>query len=565
MTSATATQTYRILAADKIAQQGLDWIASQPDAELVNQPGLSETDYAALLAKGGVHAMIVRSGIQVTREVLADPGDLKVIARAGVGVDNIDIAAATEKGILVVNTAEASTITTAEHAFALMIALLRNIGPAYQAMAGGGWDRSKFQGRQLSGLTLGVVGFGRIGQTVAQRALAFGMGVVAFDPVFNSPTALDGRVRMYNDFQAMLPEVDVLTFHVPLNDATRGMLNDETFGLCREGVYVVNAARGGVVDEDALLAAIDDGRCGGAAVDVYPSEPPPEDAALRTHPKVLCTPHLGASTKEAQEAVSSDAAAACLAYLRGEGIKGAVNAGGLRVDLDDQQRGFVDLAGRMARLLSPMVTRGIARVEVELAGESLAKAAGTVERAALVGLLSGHLDDPVNMINVADVAKRRGIKARATVCNDPSEQGPQLTIVVHGPEGAVDPATHRLDKTRRIVGRVYDDLKPRVVEINGYHMDMTPDGHMVLLQNEDLPGMIGTVGMAFGEAGVNIADMTISRRSPAPGSSAENASGNGQATALMVLKTDAKADDALVARLNHTPGILKIASVQLLG
>lgn len=555
MTPATASQTFRILAADKLAQQGLDWIAAQSDAELVNKPGLSEADYAAMLAEGGIHAMIVRSGIKVTREVLANPGDLKVIARAGVGVDNIDLAAATEKGILVVNTAEASTITTAEHAFALMIALLRNIGPAYKTMAGGGWDRSKFQGRQLSGLTLGVVGFGRIGQTVAQRALAFGMKVVAFDPVFNNPTALDGQVKMYNDFAAMLPEADVLTFHVPLNDATRGMLNDETFGLCRKGVYVVNAARGGVVDEEGLLKALDDGRCGGAAVDVYSSEPPPADSALRVHPKLLCTPHLGASTKEAQEAVSSDAAAACLAYLRGEGIKGAVNAGGLRVDLNDRQHGFVDLAERMARLISPMITRGVARVEIELAGKEMAKASGTVERAAMVGLLSGHLDDPVNMINVAEVAQRRGIKTKTAIIDEPTEQGPQLTIVVHGPDGSVDGKTHPADKTRRIAGRVYDDLKPRVVEINGYAMDMTPDGHMVILQNEDLPGMIGTVGMAFGEAGVNIADMTISRRD----------TGDGKATALMVLKTDAKADEALVARMSHTPGVLKIASVELPG
>ncbi|MEM9414410.1 MAG: phosphoglycerate dehydrogenase [Planctomycetota bacterium] len=555
MTPATATQTFTILAADKLAQQGLDWIDAQPDAELINKPGLSEAEYGAMLAKGGIHAMIVRSGIKVTREVLEHPGDLKVIARAGVGVDNIDLAAATEKGILVVNTAEASTITTAEHAFALMIALLRNIGPAYKTMSAGGWDRAKFKGRQLSGLTLGVVGFGRIGQTMAERALAFGMDVVAFDPMYNSPSAMDGRVKMYNDFHAMLPEADVLTFHVPLNDATRGMLNDETFDLCRKGVYVVNAARGGVVDEDALVKALDDGRCGGAAVDVYPSEPPPEDAPLRSHPKALCTPHLGASTQEAQVAVSSDAAAASMAYLRGEGIKGAVNAGGLRVDLDARQHGFVDLAERMAMLISPMITRGIAKVRIELAGKELAKAAGTVERSALVGLLRGHLDEPVNMINVANVAESRGIKSRVAVVDEPTEQGPQLTLEVHGPEGATDANTHKQDRVRRIVGRVYDDLKPHVVEINGYHMDMTPHGHMVALQNEDMPGMIGCIGSAFGEAEVNIADMTISRRD----------TGDGKATALMVLKTDAQPSEALVAQLKATPGVLKIASVELSG
>lgn len=553
--TATAKQTFTILAADKLAQQGLDWINNQPDAELLNKPGLTEDEYGQMLSEGGIHAMIVRSGIKVTAKVLENPGDLKIIARAGVGVDNIDLQAATDKGILVVNTAEASTITTAEHAFALMISLLRNIGPAYKTMTNGGWDRGKYKGRQLSGMTLGVVGFGRIGQTMAKRGLAFGMKVVAFDPVFNSSTALDGKVKMYTDFEAMLPEADVLSFHVPLNDHTRGMLNAKTFEKCRDGVFVVNAARGGVIDEDAVIPALDSGKCGGAALDVFTSEPPPEDSPLRSHPKMLVTPHLGASTEEAQTAVSSDAAIACMAYLRGEGIKGAVNAGNLRVDLDPTQSGFVDLASRMAALLSPMITRGIATVEIELAGKSLHKAAGTVERAAMVGLLREHLADPVNMINVAQVAESRGIKITTKTIDEPTQAGPALTIEVHGPDGAVDDATLAADRTRRIVGRVYEDLKPRVVEINGYHMDMTPDGTMVLLQNEDLPGMIGQVGSAFGDAKVNIADMTISRCDQ----------GTGKPTALMTLKVDAQPPKELVDRLNKTTGVIKLAVVKLPG
>ena len=568
MTTATApmTQTFTILAADKLAQQGLDWIQSQPDAQLANRPDLADLkkdkgqeavdeEVGQLLSKGGVHAMVVRSGIKVTPAMLENPGDLKIIARAGVGVDNIDLQAATDKGILVVNTAEASTITTAEHAFAMMISMLRNIGPAYKTVAEGGWDRSKFKGRQLSGMTLGVVGFGRIGQTMAKRGLAFGMNVVAFDPVFNSPTALDGAVKMYTDFQEMLPHVDVISFHVPLNDHTRGMLNADSFAKCRDGVFVVNAARGGVVDEDAIIPAIDSGKCAGAALDVYTSEPPAEDSPLRSHPKVLCTPHLGASTQEAQTAVSSDAAIACMAYLRGEGIKGAVNAGNLRVDLDPTQNGFVDLASRMAALISPMITRGIATVEIELADKSLHKAAGTVERAAMVGLLREHLADPVNMINVAHVAETRGIKIKTSTVDEPTQAGPALKIEVHGPDGSVDPQTHAADRTRRIVGRVYEDLKPRVVEINGYHMDMTPDGTMVLLQNEDLPGMIGQVGSAFGVAKVNIADMTISRR----------ATGGGTPTALMTLKVDGQPPAELIEKMNSTAGVLKVAVVKLPG
>ena len=550
----TGPTTFRILAADKIAPEGLDFIRSQSDAELVSKPGLSEDELAAI---AGEHdAMIIRSGVTVTAKVLENPGRLKVIARAGVGVDNIDIEAATAKGILVVNTAEASTLTTAEHAFTLMMALLRNIGPAYKTMADGGWDRSKFQGRQLAGKTLGVVGFGRIGRTVAERALAFEMDVVAYDPFYNAQTALDGKVKMFRDFAEMLPHADILTFHVPLNEHTQGMLGRDTFPKCRKGVYVVNAARGGVIDEEALIEALDSGQCGGAALDVFTDEPPAKDHPLRKHPKALVTPHLGASTQEAQQAVSLDAAASALAYLRGEGIRGAVNAGGVRVDLDPLQSRFADLAARMAELITPMLTRGIAQVNLELAGKQLSAAAGTVERSAMVGLLRGHFATSLNLINVTSVAEQRGIKVRtATVDEAVASSGgsPQLTIEVQGPAGSVDESTHEADRNRRIVGRVYDDLKPRVVEINGYHMDMVPTGHMVLLQNEDRPGMIGLVGSEFGEAGVNIADMSISRRP-------NRESG---ATALMVFKIDQEAPAALINRLKARPGILKVATVKL--
>jgi D-3-phosphoglycerate dehydrogenase len=536
--------TFRVLAADKLAPEGLDFLKSQPDVELVNKPGLSEDEYASLVRE--VDGMVVRSGVQVTAKMLANPGRLKVIARAGVGVDNIDLDAATAKGILVMNSADASTISTAEHAFALLMALSRNIGPAYKGMCEGKWERGLI-GRQLSGRTLGVVGFGRIGRTVAERALAFGMTVVAYDPFINVPTMLDGKVKMFREFTELLPHADVLTFHVPLNDQTKGMLGRETFKLCRDGVMVVNAARGGVVDEDALLEAIESNKCSGAALDVFSKEPPAKDSKLLNHPKILTTPHLGASTKEGQEAVSVAAAAGLLQYLRGQGISGAVNAGGVRVDLDPLQAAYVDLAGRMAELVSPMLTRGIATITFELNGKALAAATGTIERTALVGLLRRHLDTPVNVISVGHIAQQRGIQLR-TITTEDDTLGTRLSITVAGPAGAVDDKTLPGDEVRRIVGRVYDDLRPRVVEINGYHMDMIPAGSMVLIQNEDRPGMIGTVGTEFGEAKANIADMTISRRGH---------------TALMLLKLDAEPPAALLNRLPHRPGILKVAAVKL--
>ena len=546
--------TFKILAADKLAKEGLDWIRSQPDAELTDRAGIKEDELAGIA--GEYDAVIVRSGIQVTAKVLENPGRLKVVARAGVGVDNIDLEAATAKGILVVNAAEASTITTAEHAFTLMMALFRNIGPAHMTMVNGGWDRAKFQGRQLAGKTLGVVGFGRIGRTVAERALAFEMNVVAYDPFYNQPTALDGKVKMYRTFDELLPNADVLTFHVPLNEQTKGMLGGQNFGNARKGVYVVNASRGGIIDEDGLVEALNSGQCAGAALDVFVEEPPAKDHPLRKHPKVLLTPHLGASTEEAQQAVSIDAAASALAFLRGEGIRGAVNAGGVRVDLDPLQQKFVDLARRMAELISPMVTRGIARVNVELRDKRLAAASGTVERTVLIGLLRHYLDTPLNVISVGRIAEQRGIKVKTSIVEEEGKiaaAGPQLTIEIFGPDGAISDDTPEVDRKRRIVGRVYDDLRPRIVEVNGYHMDMVPAGPMVLLQNEDRPGMIGLVGSEFGEAGVNIADMSISRRR----------TDSGGFTALMVLKVDAEPPASLVNRLKARPGILKVAIVKL--
>ena len=549
-----ATDKLRILVPDKLADEGLSYLSSQPDVELTSKPGITEDELAKIAAE--YDGMIVRSGIKVTGKTLLAsgmPGRLKAIARAGVGVDNIDLQAATDKGVLVMNSAEASTISTAEHAFTLLMALCRQVGPAYKVVSGGGWDRNKFMGRQLSGKTLGVVGFGRIGRTVAERALAFGMTVVAFDPLVNVPTMLDGRVKMFQNFAQMLPLVDMLSFHVPLTEETKSMLNDETFKVCRQGVLVVNAARGGVVDEDGLLRALDSGQCGGAALDVFVQEPPAADSKLRTHPKVLCTPHLGASTHEAQQAVSIAAAEQLLEYLRGQGIRGAVNAGGIKVDLTAVQSAFVDLVQRMATLISPMITRGISGVTFELSGKELAPAAATIQRIGLVSLLGGRMDVSANIVSVVHVAEQRGIKLQVITKEGGEAGGPKLTLEIQGPPGSTDAGTLPGDQTRRIVGCVYQDMRPRIVEINHYRMDMVPAGSMVLIQNQDRPGVIGLVGTEFGSAGVNIADMAISRRSE----------GGGPATALMVLKVDNEPPTALLDSLRSRPGILKVAAVKL--
>lgn len=539
-------EKFRILVADKLAEEGLDWIKQQPDAELTDKAGINEDELAGII--GDYDAVIVRSGVTIKGNVLDNPGRLKVVARAGVGVDNIDIPTCTQRGILVVNSAEASTITTAEHAFALMIAMLRNIGPAYKTMTEGGWDRNKFKGRQLAGKTLGVVGFGRIGRTLAERALAFGMEVKAYDPFINVETMLDGQVKMFSDFKAMLPDVDILSFHVPLNDATRGMLNKQTFALCRKGVFVVNASRGGVIDEDDLVEAVESGQCGGAAMDVFIEEPPAEDHPFRHNPKILTTPHLGASTAEAQVAVSMDAAASALRFLRGQGISGAVNAGGVRVDLDANQQRYVDLARRMAVLICPMITRGITHIDLTITSKNLDAAVGTIERTILVELLSKQFDSPLNIISVAAIAEQRGITINTTTTEPERDQGSKLILEIHGPAGSIDPDSHEQDRKRRIVGRVLSDLRPRVLEINGYHMDIVPSGHLMIEQNIDTPGVIGRLGTILGHAGVNIADMSVSHRGD---------------TAMMLVHLGQAVPETVVEELLADEAILKICNVEL--
>src|SRR5690348_11860188 len=349
----------RILVADKLAKEGLDFLNAS-GMQFDEKIGLKEDELAT--TAGAYDAMIVRSGAKVTAKVLEKPGNLKVIARAGVGVDNIDLPAATAKGILVLNTAEASTLSTAEHALALMMSLARKIPQAHQNLRSGQLEwkkRSQFQGTQLAGKTLGVVGLGRIGRTVATRALAMEMNVVGFDPYFTSPTALDGKVRLLRDFDEFLSQIDVITFHVPGGEGTRHLLNRERlFGKCRPNLLVVNDARGEVVDEMALADALKEKKVAGAGLDVYQQEPPAKDHPLFKLENTVLTPHLGASTDEAQTAVSVQACEAIIAYLKNGEIRGAVNAGGIKLDLPSDEAPFAKLATRIGALLAGMTDQG---------------------------------------------------------------------------------------------------------------------------------------------------------------------------------------------------------------
>lgn len=534
--------TVRILIADKLAPEGAGYLEAQAGIEVSIRTGLAGDELGAALAD--FDGVVVRSAVQVTGPVLeccarSSGWRLRAIARAGVGVDNIDLETATRLGIAVMNSATAGTITTAEHAFALLIALARNIPWAHATVAAGGWDRSRFVGTQLHGKTLGVVGIGRIGRTVAERALAFGMTACGFDPYINADSVLEGKVPLLGSMREVLEQADIISFHVPKTETTTAMLDREAFEHARPGVLVINASRGGIVDEAALLEALESGRCGGAALDVFDPEPPPADSPLRNHPKILTTPHLGASTSEAQEAVAVAACEALVTYLRGEGLSGAVNAAGLSLDLTDLQRSFVDLSARMIALLEAVVpTRPLRRVCCTIRGEGLAGRADTIARFALVELLRRHLDEPVSVINAGLIAEQRGLDAATVIAADHGDD--RLVVEIEEQEGDV----------HRVEGAIYADGLPRVTSLDGYGMDMVAAGPMVLLTNADEPGRIGLVGGIFGDAGVNIAEMVIGRK-------------RDESVAMMILKLDEAPTDELLRELARGPGILSVAKVEL--
>jgi D-3-phosphoglycerate dehydrogenase len=430
-----------------------------------------------------------------------------------------------------------------------MLSLARKIPQAHAALKSGQLEwkkRSIYQGTQLAGKTLGVVGLGRIGRTVAARALAMEMSVVAYDPFFTAPTALDGRVKLIRDFDEFLGQIDVITFHVPGGDATRHLLNrDRLMNKCRPNLLVVNDARGEVLDEIALADALKEKKIAGAAVDVYAVEPPPKDHPLMGLENVVLTPHLGASTDEAQTAVSVDACKAILAYLKNGEIRGAVNAGGLKLDLPADERPFAELARRIGALLAPLCDTGYKTITLRASGTRAPKLIATLQRLAAVELLRPHFNNDVNVINVEHLARSRGIELVAIhEANPPAGLvGDVIGVRADGPDG----------QSHRVLGTVYADGLPRVLRIDNYSMDMIPEGNMVLIINQDQPGVIGTVGSSFGDAQVNIADMVISREVGA----------DGKATALMVIKTDSQPPESLINRLKARPNILRVKTLML--
>ncbi|MBI4318214.1 MAG: phosphoglycerate dehydrogenase [Chloroflexi bacterium] len=488
----------KILVTDPIAKEGLDRLCCEAEVDVAL--GLSPIDLVARI--GEYDALVVRSETKVAAPVIEAGNKLKVIGRAGVGVDNVDVETATSKGILVVNSPGGNTTAAAEHTIGLILALSRNIPQANAALHSGKWERSRFTGVEVLNKVIGIVGLGRVGTEVARRAQGLLMRVVAFDPFLSEEAAHKLGVEML-PLQDVLHRADYLTVHVPLTSETHHLLGSRELSLMKTGARLINAARGGIIDEGALFDALRSGHLAGAALDVFETEPLSATSPLLTVPNVIVTPHLGAATKEAQVNVAVDVAEDVLAALRGEIVRNAVNLPPVPREVLRQLEPYLILADKMGRLLGYLAGSAVDRLEVQYAGEVSEKNTALLTLAALQGLLAPQLTEPVNLVNAPAIARRRGILV--------SER---RTSAAEGFASLISVEVGTRTGTRSVAGTLFGAGEPRIVRIDQYRVDFEPFGYMLIDSHVDKPGMIGKVGTILGSWHINIAGMQVGRKSP---------------------------------------------------
>jgi D-3-phosphoglycerate dehydrogenase len=525
--------TWVVVVADRVAEAGLALLRRADGVEVVNAAGNGDALRRALPR---AHALLVRSDTLVTADLIDQAPELRVIGRAGAGVDNIDLPAATRRGIAVLNAPGANTISAAEHTLALLFALVRRVPWAAQSMRDGAWDRKSFAGTELRGKTLGVIGLGRIGAHVARVARAVGMTVIAHDPYLPARRAEDLGVSL-QPLEDVLAAADVVTLHLPLTDTTRHLLDRDRLARMKPGAVLVNAARGELVDEDALVEAVRAGRLGGAAVDVFAEEPLPADSPLRGVDRLLLTPHLAASTQEAQERTALEICQAVLGALHRGDVGGAVNVIGVSSEAMRRLRPLQDLAHRVGRLGALLAGGRVAEVEVEYGGTD-EEAPRVAKLAAVEGLLSAMGVGPVSVVNAQALAEERGMRL-----------GRRKTVPVPGYETTVAVTLRGAGTETSVAGALVGD-RGRIIRIDGFAVDVPAEGQLIVLRNRDVPGVIGRVGSILGEAGANIGVYHQSRR-PEDG------------MALAAIAVDQRPGADVVARLAGLPDVTDVRVVVL--
>ncbi len=515
----------RILVTESIADGGLDRLRDAGHT-LDVRLGLGEDEL--LVAVAGAHALIIRSATQVTAEVLTAGTELVVVGRAGIGLDNVDVAAATDRGVMVVNAPQSNVISAAEHTMALLLAQARNIPQAHAALVDGRWERSKWEGVELADKTLGIVGLGRIGKLVADRAKAFQMRLIAYDPFVSSDRAKQMGVELL-PLDQVVAESDFLTIHLPKTKETAGLVDRDLLVKAKPSLRVINVARGGIVDEAHLAECIRDGVIAGAALDVFDSEPT-TDSPLFELSTVVVTPHLGASTREAQDKAGDAIADMVHLALEGEFVPWAVNVDA--AEANEMIRPFLPLAESLGRLYGSLHRSSPDSFELCCQGDIAQYDTRIIGLAVLKGFFSHISEDPVSYVNAPGMAKAAGITMRETNCIDTDEYVNLITLRCEN--------HHSISGT--LTGRRGEQ---RIVEIDGHDFDVPPAEHMLVITNDDRPGVIGTVGVLLGDAGLNIADMDVGRV-PSAG------------TAVMLLATTSEVPDDVVDDLRRAPGILSV-------
>jgi D-3-phosphoglycerate dehydrogenase len=492
--------TRRVLVTDKLAEEGLARLRQEPGIEVVVDTKLAQDSSLLRQALAEADGIVIRSGTQLTAQVLEGQSRLKAIVRAGVGVDNIDVATATRRGIVVMNTPGGNTISTAEHTMALLLALARNVAKANDSLKSGKWERTKFTGTQLEGKTLGVIGLGRVGLAVAKRAQGFGLTVLGFDPFLAADKALEYGVTSVARLDDLWGRCDFISLHTPLTAETRNLIGARELALMKPTVRLINCARGGLIDEAALKGALDSGKAAGAAIDVFENEPPPADHPLLGHPLVLVTPHLGASTEEAQVSVAIEAARLLSDFLARGQIRFSVNMPTLdRAEIEDV-RLYLDLAWRLGMLHAQMDRGTLKNAKLTYRGEVAHKNTKLITASFAAGLMEAALEEQVNLVNAMALARERGIEIEERTAEAPGDFGTLIQTQV---------TTER--KTYLATGTLFGKQFLRLVRLGSYLLDAHIDGTLLIFTHMDRPGLIGFIGRTLGDEGVNIAQMNVGR------------------------------------------------------
>jgi D-3-phosphoglycerate dehydrogenase / 2-oxoglutarate reductase len=539
------TEQYKILVKEKIAASGVDLLRERFEVDL----GVDWSDDELAERIGAYHGILIRSATRLTADLIARADNLKVIGRAGIGVDNVDVEAATKRGIIVANAPQSNIVAAAEHTVALMLALARNIPQAHASLTAGRWERSRFGGVEVYEKTLGILGFGRIGQLVASRARAFGMHVVAYDPYVSSERYRELGVEKAGSSTDVYRQADFITIHLPKTPETRGWLDAEAFAQMKDGVRVINCARGELLVDAALKDALDSGKVAGAALDVFPSEPITDYPLFSGYDNVVVTPHLGASTTEAQDRAGVQTAEQVVAALTGGVVSTAVNIPAISAEDMEVLGPFLPLAGRLGALAMALAEgSGVDRVEIEYFGRIAERDTRLLTLAVLRGVLAGHTEEEVNLVNAPSLAEERGIQVSERTDATARDFTDLLRVsVVCG------------DERVRVVGTTLGRLhRPHLLEAWGHRFNLQLDegAHLAVFRYIDLPGMMGRVGTVFGARGVNISSAAVGRQAPGE-------DGRRDDLAVMVIATDGPVPGELVEAIVASDGFIAGRAVTL--